>query len=100
MKKDSAFVRDIMSADVVSASPETSVARIAQLMHEKGISGLPVVDGAQRVVGIVTDFDLIVRNTPLEPPAFLPLLEGRIPLETQSHFERRIRHMVGTEARD
>jgi CBS domain-containing protein len=52
------------------------------------------------VIGIVTDFDLVVRNTRIDPPPFLPLLEGRIPLETQSHFNRRIRHMVGTEARD
>ena len=93
-------VRDIMSQTVVSVKAETSVGRIAQLMDTHGISGVPVVDDLNRVIGIVTDFDLVVRNTPIDPPPFLPLLEGRIPLETQSHFERRIRHMVGTEARD
>ena len=93
-------VRDIMTGDVVSVKADTSVGRIAQLMDGKAISGVPVVDDAGQVIGIVTDFDLVVRNTRIDPPPFLPLLEGRIPLETQSHFDRRIRHMVGTEARD
>ncbi len=93
-------VRDIMTVEAVTVKADTSVGRIAQLMDGNAISGVPVVDEAARVIGIVTDFDLVVRNTPIDPPAFLPLLEGRIPLETQDHFERRIRHMVGTEARD
>jgi len=93
-------VRDIMTVEAVTVKADTSVGRIAQLMDAKAISGVPVVDEASRVIGIVTDFDLVVRNTPIDPPAFLPLLEGRIPLETQDHFQRRIRHMVGTEARD
>jgi CBS domain-containing protein len=93
-------VRDIMTEDAVSVKADTSIARIAQLMDAKAISGVPVVDDSARVIGIVTDFDLVVRNTPIDPPPFLPLLEGRIPLETQDHFNRRIRHMVGTTARD
>ncbi len=93
-------VRDIMTVGAVTVKADTSVGRIAQLMDGHAISGVPVVDEAGSVIGIVTDFDLVVRNTPIDPPAFLPLLEGRIPLETQDHFERRIRHMVGTEARD
>lgn len=93
-------VRDIMTAEVISVRPDTSVGRIAQLMDGKAISGMPVVDDDGHVVGIVTDFDLVVRNTPIDPPPFLPLLEGRIPLETEGHFRKRIRHMVGTEARD
>lgn len=93
-------VRDIMTGAAVAVKADTSVARIAQLMDANAISGVPVVDDSDRVIGIVTDFDLVVRNTPIDPPPFLPLLEGRIPLETQDHFNRRIRHMVGTSARD
>lgn len=95
-----ATVRDVMTADVVSVGPATSIGRIAQLMHAHAISGLPVVDDAHRLVGVITDHDLIIRNTKIDPPPFLPLLEGRIPLETPGHFERRVRHMVGSEARD
>jgi CBS domain-containing protein len=57
-----------------------------------------VEDG--RVVGIVTELDLIVRNTRLEPPAFFAILDARIPLETPGQFRERLQHMLGTFARD
>lgn len=93
-------VRDIMIAEVVTAEPETSVNVVAQLMDRGGLSGVPVVDGAGHVVGIVTEVDLIVRNQRLEPPAFFQLLDGRIPLETPGHYKKRLQHMLGTHTRD
>ena len=89
-----------MTLDVVSVSPSASVGRVARLMHEKAISGLPVVDIDRAVVGMVTDLDLILLNTRIEAPHFLPLLDGRIPLETPTHFRKRIQHAVGTTAKD
>lgn len=93
-------VRDLMTRDVVSVTPETPVDRIARLMGERDISGLPVVEEGGRVVGIVTDLDLIARNARLGPPAYLPLLDGRIPMETPAHYRKRLRHMLGGLARD
>lgn len=93
-------VKHIMTVDVVSVSPSASVGRVARLMHERAISGLPVVDIDKKVVGMVTDLDLILLNTRIEAPHFLPLLDGRIPLETPSHFKKRIQHAAGTTAKD
>ena len=92
-------VRDIMTAEVVVAHPDTSVNLVARLMASRDISGIPVVED-DHLVGIVTELDLIVRNTRLEPPAFFALLDARIPLETPAHYRERIRHMLGTLARD
>jgi len=93
-------VKHIMTVDVVAVSPSASVSRIARLMHERAISGIPVVDIDRRVLGMVTDLDLIMINTRIEAPHFLPLLDGRIPLETPAHFKRRIQHVAGTTAKD
>ena len=92
-------VRDIMTTEVVVAHPDTSVNLVARLMAGRDISGVPVVEDG-RLVGIVTELDLIVRNTRLEPPAFFALLDARIPLETPTHYRERMRHMLGTLARD
>jgi CBS domain-containing protein len=89
-----------MTVDVVAVSPTASVGRIARLMHERAISGIPVVDLDRRVLGVVTDLDLIMLNTRIEAPHFLPLLDGRIPLETPWHFRRRIQHAAGATAQD
>ncbi len=93
-------VEDIMTAEVFTVYQDATIPRIARLMYDKGISAIPVIDAGRRVVGIVTDLDLIVRNTRIDPPAFFPILEGRIPLETPGHFKKRIQHMVGTTAAD
>ena len=51
--------------------------------------------------GIITELDLIVRNTRLEMPRFIEVLDwGRIPLERPSHAKERLQHMLGTEAAD
>jgi CBS-domain-containing membrane protein len=93
-------VREIMTRDVVTVGPDTPVHRIARLLCDRALSGLPVLDGSGRLVGIVTELDLIVRNTRLEPPAFFQILDGRIPLESPAHFEKRLRHILGTRAAD
>ncbi len=46
---------DVMTREVVTVTPETSVREIAQILHAKRISGVPVVGADGSVVGIVSD---------------------------------------------
>lgn len=50
---------DVMTTDVITATPETPVTEIATLLHSKRISGVPVVDRSHAVIGIVSEGDLI-----------------------------------------
>jgi len=54
-------VSDIMTHPVLTVTPETTVGEVAELMIGHRISGLPVVDSAGDVVGIVTEGDLLRR---------------------------------------
>lgn len=54
-------VSDIMTPDVLSVSPDASVATATELMLQKRISGLPVVDDQGTLVGIVTEGDFLRR---------------------------------------
>lgn len=93
-------VSEIMTREVVTAHPDTSVNLIARLMASRGISGVPVVNAEGELVGLVTELDMVERNTRLEPPAFFQILDGRIPLETPGHYKKRLQHMLGALARD
>jgi len=53
--------KDIMTANVVTVTPETDITAIAKLMLEHHISGVPVVDPQNRLLGIVGEGDLIHR---------------------------------------
>lgn len=52
---------EIMTRDVVTVSPSTSVRDVAALMTEKRISGVPVVSDDGTVVGIISESDLMRR---------------------------------------
>jgi CBS domain-containing protein len=53
------FAQDAMSTSVVAVSGTETAARAADLLVERNLSGMPIVDPDQRVVGIVSDLDLI-----------------------------------------
>jgi CBS domain-containing protein len=52
---------DVMTTSVVTVSPDSSVRDLAALLSERGISGVPVVDQANRLVGIISEGDLLHR---------------------------------------
>ncbi|HTN11142.1 MAG TPA: CBS domain-containing protein [Acetobacteraceae bacterium] len=52
---------DVMTRDVVTVTPETPVAELVQVLLSHGISGVPVVDEERRVVGVVSEGDLLRR---------------------------------------
>ena len=55
--------KEIMTRDVVSTTPARKVEEVIRVLSHHGISGLPVIDEEQRVVGIVTEADILGRKT-------------------------------------
>jgi CBS domain-containing protein len=55
-------VKDVMNQKVVSAYPETHIQDIAALMTEHNLRALPIVDQERRVVGIITESDLFLKE--------------------------------------
>ncbi|MFE5709275.1 CBS domain-containing protein [Streptomyces sp. NPDC056501] len=55
-------VGGLMTDDVVSAVPAASFREVAKLLAEHDISGVPVVDEDDRVVGVVSESDLLARD--------------------------------------
>ena len=52
------LIRDWMTTDVITATPETSMLKVAKMMKEYDIRRVPVVDAQNKVVGIVSDRDV------------------------------------------
>ena len=63
---------DIMTPNVITAGPETSVHALARLLLQHGISGVPVVDQQQQLVGIVSEGDLLHRTETGTDPRPVP----------------------------
>jgi len=88
--------KDIMTAPVVTVTPETSVRHLARLLLEHRINGVPVVDDTGALLGIVTQADLIDQSKRLHIPTVVALLDSVIFLESPKRFERDLRKMAGT----
>lgn len=68
-----------MGSDRPTLQPDQTVEDAIKLFAESGISGAPVVEDG-RLVGIVTEGDLIFRDADIKAPGFLDILGGMIPL--------------------
>lgn len=87
-------VREVMTLDPVTVTPETPVGQAAALMLERRINGLPVVDAAGALVGIICQSDLIAEQKKLPLPSFFTLLDGYIPLTSLKHLEREVERIA------
>jgi CBS domain-containing protein len=54
------LVKEIMTAPIITINQDSSLKACAKLMSEKNIHHLPVVDGAQNVVGMISATDFLV----------------------------------------
>jgi len=91
---------DIMTPEVITIAPEASIAELAQLLDRHRINGVPVVDDNGRVVGVITQSDLIKRARDLELPPAINILDLHIFLETSSRLQRRLQKMLGGTVRE
>jgi CBS domain-containing protein len=55
-------VRDIMTSDVVTVGPEDSLKDVASILTALGVSGLPVCDLERRVIGVVSEADILYKE--------------------------------------
>ena len=72
-------VRDVMTRHVISVPTDETILKAAQLMLQNRISGLPVVDAEDKLVGIVTEGDFLRRrelSTQRRRPKWLEFLLG------------------------
>lgn len=96
------LVRDVMSSPAITVRTDTKIPEVARLLRAHDISGMPVLDEAGRLVGVVTDHDLILRNAPIREPRYFAVLSGYIPLnlEEHRHYREQLRHTMAVTAGD
>lgn len=93
-------VRDVMHTDWVTLDPEGTVEDVISLFAERNISGAPVVEGEEgRLLGLVTEGDLILQDAEVKAPGFLEILGGMIPLGSWDEYREEVRKSAGVSVR-
>ena len=83
-------VKDIMTREVITVTPDTEILKAAQLLLEKRINGLPVVDEAGQLVGLLCQSDLVAQQKKIPLPSLFTLLEGFVPLTSMKRIDREV----------
>jgi CBS domain-containing protein len=87
-------VAEISHSEWPTLGPEETVEGAIKLFAESGISGAPVVEDG-RLVGIVTEGDLIFRDADIRAPGFLDILGGLIPLGSWDEYRKEALKSAG-----
>lgn len=94
------LVKDFMTSAPITIGQTETVESAIKLMEERQVGGLPVVDEAGAVIGIVSEGDLLVREAPLQPPLYMTLLGSIIYFESPTQFHQHMKKALGMLVQD
>lgn len=90
--------KDIMSKEVITVHPDTSVEEIAKILIEHHISGVPVIDEEHQLIGIVTEGDLLHQETAPRLPGVFSILGGFIYFNGVERYKDDFKKLSATKA--
>ena len=93
-------VAEVMTTDLITVSPETSLQDAIQILAEKEISGLPVVDQQGQLVGVISETDLTWQATGVDTPPYVMLLDSIIYLQNPAKHNQEVHKALGQTVGD
>ncbi len=88
-------VAEAMTPLPVVVKPQTPLNEAIKILAERRISGLPVVGDDDRLVGIISETDLMWQETGVTPPAYIMFLDSVIFLQNPATYERDLHKALG-----
>jgi len=93
-------VKDIMTKEVISVSPETEIVTAAKILLENRINGLPVIDSFGRLVGILCQSDLVAQQKGIPIPSVFTLLDSFIPLTPIKRIDKEMEKIAALTVKE
>jgi len=86
--------KDIMTTDVIVAKKGDTIANVAKILISGKIGGLPVIDEENKVIGIISETDIIKKEKRAHSTPFINVLEGIIFLDDINKMEKDLRDIA------
>jgi CBS domain-containing protein len=95
-------VAEIMDREPATVSPDDDVRKVIEILQTHDLPGVPVVDEAKKVVGMVTESDLVISDeeSDFHLPHYVNIMGGVVFLESTKHFEERAKKAFASTASD
>ena len=88
-------VAEVMTREPITVKAETPLREAIKILAEKRISGLPVVDDAGHLIGIISETDLMWQQAGVTPPAYFVIFDSIIYLKNPVEYERELHKALG-----
>jgi len=92
--------KEVMTKNVIAVKEEDTIDDVIKILLSNKISGVPVVNEEKEVIGVVSEADLIFRDKEIEIPAFIPVMEGYIFLQSVKKYEEQLKKQVAYKVKD
>ncbi|MFA6686077.1 MAG: CBS domain-containing protein [Desulfuromonas sp.] len=86
-----ANARDIMTTEVVSVEPQTSLQDFSAILEKSGYSVLPVINPDNTLYGIISATDLVESDRPLHIPTVISIFDWVLYLESEKNFSEQVK---------
>ena len=93
-------VKDIMTRELITVSPETEITKAAKILLENHINGVPVIDAFGRLVGVLTQSDLVAQQKGIPVPSVFTLLESFIPLSSIKRIDKEMEKIAALTVKE
>ena len=92
--------KDIMTSNVIVAKKDSLIRDIAKVLLENRIGGVPVVDEENKVIGIISETDIIKKEGNIDKPTVITLLQGVIYFPDIKKVEKEILQIASYKVED
>jgi CBS domain-containing protein len=89
--------KDLMTKKIITVSPEAEITQAVNLLLENRINGVPVINTAGELVGILCQSDLIAQQKSIPIPSLFTLLDGYISLTTSKRMDKEVEKIAATK---
>ncbi|MEG6521634.1 CBS domain-containing protein [Desulfotomaculum sp. 1211_IL3151] len=90
--------KDIMSTNVITVKGDTTIKEIAEKLIEEKISGVPVVDEEENLIGIVTEGDLLHKEANPRTPRYFGILGAVIYFGGMEQYKEDFKKLAALKA--
>ena len=88
-------VANWMNRELLTVTPSTPISEAVKLLVDRHIGGLPVIDDAGKLVGIISESDLMWREQGVEQPPYMLFLGGVIYFQNPLTYDRDLHKALG-----
>jgi len=91
-------VSEIMTREVVWVRPHTTIKEVAKTLYLNHLTGVPVLDASKKLVGIITEGDIVMRDSHVHIPQVIQILDSFIYPTGIAEMEREMAKITALEA--